>query len=353
MKHFAFLIAIAIAGPLLAQGPGQGRRIGSLKNVRLPPPANLPQYVRDNGALAVLGKALFWDMQLGSDGRTACATCHFHAGADHRAQNQLSNPQGTFVANYRLTLDDFPFHQLADVNNNNSNVLRDSSQRAGSSGTFRRLFTSIVPGSGSEDGFDVNDLPAFSVAGLNVRQVGTRNAPSVINAIFNFRNFWDGRASNLFNGLTAFGASDTRSNALVLNAGQLAPETVRIDNSSLASQAVAPPMNTAELSYDGRNWSVLGRKMLALRALAQQRVAPDDSLLGPYVNTAGRGLAPQYTYLNLVQTAFEPACWSATQKTSDGFTQAEANFALFFGLAIQSYESTLISDDTPADQQKR
>ena len=36
---------------------------------------------------------------------------------------------------------------------------------------------------------------------------------------------------------------------------------------------------------------------------------------------------------------------------TDGFTQAEANFALFFGLAIQAYESTLVSDDTRFDQQ--
>ena len=30
-----------------------------------------------------LGKALFWDIQIGSDGQ-ACASCHFHAGADIR-----------------------------------------------------------------------------------------------------------------------------------------------------------------------------------------------------------------------------------------------------------------------------
>src|SRR5207302_5092355 len=121
--------------------------------------------------------------------------------------------------------------------------------------------------------------------------------------------FWDGRASNIFNGLTPFGASDPRANALVLNAGQIAPETVRIDNSSLASQAVGPPMSTAELSYDGRTWPGLGRKMLSLRPLAQQRVAADDSVLGPYANRAGRGLAPQHTYRTLVQTAFQPAYW--------------------------------------------
>jgi cytochrome c peroxidase len=39
-----------------------------------------------------LGKALFWDMQTGSDGRTACASCHYNAGADNRSRNQI-NPR--------------------------------------------------------------------------------------------------------------------------------------------------------------------------------------------------------------------------------------------------------------------
>ncbi len=37
----------------------------------------------------VLGKALFWDTGVGSDG-IACASCHFHAGADARITNALS-----------------------------------------------------------------------------------------------------------------------------------------------------------------------------------------------------------------------------------------------------------------------
>jgi cytochrome c peroxidase len=326
-----------------------GQRIGSLKNVRVPQPSNFTQYVRDPDALVVLGKALFWDMQLGSDGRTACASCHFHAGADHRIQNQLSNPLGDFPANYTLSMADFPFHQLADINNAGSRVLRDNGMRVGSAGSFRRLFTDIVTGSGVEAGFDVNDLPAFSLEGINVRQVGPRNAPSIINAVFNFRNFWDGRASNIFSGLTPFGTADSRANAMVLADGQLTPEVVRIDNASLASQAVGPPVNPSELSYDGRTWPKLGRKMLSLRPLAAQRVAPDDSVLGPYANPNGRGLAAQHTYLGLVQTAFQPAYWNSPQ-IGDGYTQAEHNFSVIFGLAIQAYESTLVSDDARLDR---
>ena len=325
------------------------QRVGSLKNVRVPQPSNLTQYVRDTDALVVLGKALFWDMQLGSDGRTACATCHFHAGADHRVQNQLSNPLGDFPANYTLSIDDFPFHQLADINNSGSRVLRDNSMRVGSAGVFRRLFTDIVSGSGVDAGFDINDLPAFSVEGINVRQVGIRNAPTVINAVFNFRNFWDGRASNIFSGLTPFGTSDGRANAVVLADGQLVPETVRIDNASLASQAVGPPVNTSELSYEGRSWPKLGKKMLSIRPLAAQRVAADDSVLGAYANPNGRGLVAQHTYLSLVQRSFQPGYWSSTQ-TVDGYTQAEQNFSVFFGLAVQAYEATLVSDDSKLDR---
>lgn len=66
---------------------------GSLKHVPVPEPTDLDHYVRDRAAAIVLGKALFWDMQVGSDGVVACATCHFRAGADPRSINQI-NPGG-------------------------------------------------------------------------------------------------------------------------------------------------------------------------------------------------------------------------------------------------------------------
>jgi Di-haem cytochrome c peroxidase len=80
------------------------------------PPANLSDFVQNETALLKLGKALFWDMQLGSDGIQACASCHFHAGADNRAKNQISpgllatQPDTSFSAllgggpNYQLVL---------------------------------------------------------------------------------------------------------------------------------------------------------------------------------------------------------------------------------------------------------
>ncbi len=334
--------------------------LGSLKGVSIPAPPDLDHYVRDPKTLLVLGKALFWDMQVGSDGRTACATCHFHAGSDHRSRNVLSNPGAAFTPNRQLAADDFPFRQFADLADNRSAVLRDSSQRTGSAGMFRRIFSALT-GTASEQATDTQDSPAFQIGGLNVRQVTTRNAPSVINAVLNARNFRDGRASDVFNGRTPFGDSDPRPNALAVVGGRVVPEKVRILNSSLASQAIEPPLNPVEMSYEGRTWPELGRKLLAARPLALQHVAPDDSVLADYANPDGPGLAPSYTYLSLVQAAFQPAYWdtpvmadeSGNPSESGGpgkFTVAEYNFPLFFGLAIQAYESTLVSDDSPFDR---
>ena len=58
-------------------------------------PAALTAYATAHGvtvqraAMQILGKALFWDQQVGSDGQ-ACATCHFAAGSDIRSVNSLN-----------------------------------------------------------------------------------------------------------------------------------------------------------------------------------------------------------------------------------------------------------------------
>ncbi len=356
-------IAWGQPGPPPPPGPPGGLNAVSLKRVALPQFTNASKYINDPNALVALGKAFFWDMQMGSDGRVACASCHFHAGADHRMQNQLSNSS---AANQTLTLDQYPFHLLTNVNDNRSAPVRDSASVTGSQGIFHRMFTDIVPGSAADSGTDATDRPAFTVAGLNVRQVGTRNAPTVINAVFNYRNFWDGRASDIFSGFTPFGASDPGLNALVSDNGQLAPELVRVGNSSLASQSVAPPMNDVEGTYTGRTWPKLGKKMLTLKPLAKQRVAADDSVLGAFANAGAPGLLAQYSYLSMVQSAFNPAYWNSNQlvdvngaalagrtapaANTNEYTQAEFNFAVFWGLAIEAYEATLVSDNAPYDQ---
>jgi cytochrome c peroxidase len=92
----------AFPAPPAAQGgpdPAEVRRVAEeaglapLSAVPIPRPDNLSQFLNPGSgarkALVALGKALFWDMQVGSDGQ-ACATCHFHAGADNRTKNQIS-----------------------------------------------------------------------------------------------------------------------------------------------------------------------------------------------------------------------------------------------------------------------
>ena len=350
---------------LLLAFVAQAQPLRSLKEVPVPEPPGLDSYVRDRTALVTLGKAFFWDMQAGSDGRTACATCHFHAGGDHRGQNQLADPNNPFPANYTLAAESFPFRLLADPADRNSTVLRDTTMRAGSAGLFRRMFTDVQPGFAAEKGEAAFDAPEFMIGPLMVRRVTKRNSPTVINSVFHVRNFWDGRAQRIFNGFTPEGASGDPPGALVVRDGVLGREPVRLDNSSLASQAVGPALDHLEMSYAGRSWPKMGKKMLSLRPLALQRVAPDDSVLGT-LRVSDRGLYEPVTYVTLIQTAFQRRLWESPQLVDESgntlagrmmepsgtaeFTQAEFNFSLFWGLALLAYQSTLVSYDSPFDR---
>lgn len=326
----------------------QAQPLRSLKTVPVPQVPGIDEYVRDKDALVALGKAFFWDMQTGSDGRTACATCHFHAGADHRRQNQIQDPNNPFPANLLLESPVFPLRKIADATNRNSTVLTDTEMRIGSAGLFRRVFQSIVEGQAAERGEEALDAPSFAIGDFHVRRVTARNAPSVLNAIFYQRNFWDGRAQRVFNGLSPNGVAP---GALVVRDGRVERQLVGLDNSSLASQSTGPILDPLEMSYAGRTWPQLARKMYSLPPLALQRVAADDSVLGRYARVEGRGLRSGISYLGLVQAAFHPRLWEYSGSIEDsGFTQAEQNFPLFWGLALQAYQSTLISDDSPFDR---
>src|SRR4029078_9789387 len=227
--------------------------IASLKGLALPERPDLARYVADPQLLVVLGKALCWAAQVGVDGRTACATCHFHAGADHRITNQIAGPAASTAAmrvNTTLTIDDFPFHAGAAPNSNTSGVTRDRREVVGSAGLVKRTFVDVSDGTATDVSADSSAADPLVLAGVKVRQVTSRNAPSVINAVFNQRNFWDGRASNVFNAATPFGAADSRARVLAVSGTGLAPEAVRLAGSSLASQAVGPPLNGLEMSFD-------------------------------------------------------------------------------------------------------
>src|SRR5262249_20392413 len=118
-------------------------------------------------------------------------------------QNQLASPHDlptAFKANQTLSLFDFPFRKLTNPADNRSAVESDNRQLAGWAGVVYRRFLDIAAGSAIDDGSEETGPAAFSLNGLKVRQVTQRNTPTVINSVFNVRNFWDGRASSVFTG---------------------------------------------------------------------------------------------------------------------------------------------------------
>jgi cytochrome c peroxidase len=367
---------------------GDGRRLGSLKTVAVPGPtaAELNDVVRNKAAAIALGKAFFWEMQFGSDGFTACATCHFNAGADSRTMNQIDpglrrvdgngNPAADstifhpgFGPNHQLAFSDFPLHKLADINRSNSAVLSDNNNIVGSQGVYRYNFNDVVLGLGAEDETEVAD-PVWGITDpsgepMNVRRSTPRNAPPVINAVFNYRNFWDGRAQNTFNGVNPFGAGDPNAALLVTDASS--PNIVheahlRLSNSALASQAVGPPGSDVEMSATGRPFVKMGKKMLSVTPLVLQQVASDDSVLGSLSAAPFTGLNADY--VTMIQAAFQPKWWNSNvvvdkdsnflhtgrPLNTDEYSQMEYNFSMFWGVAIQMYESTLVSDSSRFDQ---
>ena len=330
---------------------------GSLKDVPVPPVPGLANYIRDKNAAIALGKALFWDRNAGSDGMS-CASCHFNAGADNRAKNQL-NPKlngvfdkpfasSSWGPNYTLTAADFPLHRVSNVLDRNSAIVSTTDDVVGSAGSQSGIEMSLLPKIGVAcSSRPVGDV--FHVGASMTRLTTNRNAPTVVNAVFNFRNFWDGRANNIFNGVNPFGPRDPNARVAEQQAdGSELLVAVNLINSSLASQAVGPALSNIEMTCVLKGFKELGRKLYSIRPLKDQTVAIDDSVLAPYRYPTGAGVSVIYSAL--VKKAFYSKYWSSTKLDADGYNQFERNFSLFWGLAIQAYESTLVSDDTPWDK---
>jgi cytochrome c peroxidase len=495
------------------------RPLAPLSSVPIPPVFGLDGIIADKNAAAQLGKALFWDMQAGSDDIQACASCHFNAGADSRAINNVNPGQaggdnsfqlgvpinGSLGPNYHYNGGtsgagfggyhdgDFPFHKLSNPNDRNSSVISDLNEVSGSQGVFATKMDRILlaggtdrggnpgdvtpgpspppapvgrghggdddnpgdgpgmirgphgvsspegfaagnfslsaPGAGAhsttvkattrigkiripdDGGHDGNDNgnndgndngngappafgpntrsiemttstpdpvfsfpdPADSTKVINTRKVTGRNTPSAVNAVFNYRNFWDGRAQNTCNGSNPFGARDKASHLLIGDPvdGNLGPAFVSMQNSALCSQALGPILSSVEMSADGRDFRQVGKKLLARKPLNKQLVDPSDSLLGSFSNAPKNGI--NISYADMVRKAFLPEWWQYAQHAcvaADGstaamidpskgqscpantqdYSQMEYNFSLFWGVAIQAYESSLVADQTPFDK---
>jgi cytochrome c peroxidase len=360
-----------------------------LKSVPVPGPSDaaLMQIVKDKTAAIQLGKALFWDPRVGSDSKTACATCHFAAGADNRNKNQVSpglltrfpnlapdNPDRTLqlggAPNYTLSEKDFPLTKFAIDGSNDPAARMDVNDVISSQGVFNTMFQDIDgKGKAAADACaNQPDPDGFSIHGINTRRVEPRNSPTVINAVFNFRNFWDGRGNNVFNGGDPFGQRNSAPLVWKFESGQLRAVNLVLPSSSLASQASGPPLSGTEMSCRNRTFAKLGQKLLGQTILDGQTIDAKDSVLGKFADSAP-------TYRALVSKAFQSDYWQAPnvirfarqdaqkfksmdlrnpvrfdQAPDANVSQMEANFSLFFSLAIQLYEATLVSDDTPFDR---
>ncbi|MCX7113146.1 MAG: cytochrome-c peroxidase [Proteobacteria bacterium] len=354
----------------------------SLKHLSVPEVPGLlegsnPIIVNKTAGIA-LGKALFWDTNVGSDGM-ACGSCHFHAGADRRIKNQVapggqSSPLNIqqfnnsvvnelLGPNHILSLRDFPLHQRKDPLQEYSPIIYDTDNVAGSAGTFGGEFKTVSSLGSSIDDCKGSADTLFHVGNIDNRRVTPRNAPSVINAVFNHRSFWDGRANNVFNGSSPWGDRDPKAGVWVkVNERTVNKQRLNLINSSLASQATAPPLNTTEMSCKNRTLKDIGRKLLQRRPLENQKVHWNDSVLGSLSLSILGNLKPglKTTYETLVKKAFNQKYWSYSRlgefgRPAEGspYSQIEANFSMFFGLAIQLYESTLISDESPFDKSTR
>jgi cytochrome c peroxidase len=340
-------------------------------------PSNPDDYIRDRQMAAVLGKAVFWDMQLGSDGVQACASCHFAAGADTRTRDQLNpdhlggdtqlelfrnrhlstsptaadqNPNQTLLAS------DFPTHRLRDQSIpgepllNPGNVSRDTNDVVSSMGVRLRRFDDIpTPGSSAfgaanngvrallpDLGTAITDpIPIFQ----GLRRVEPRNTPSMINAVFSYDSFWDGRARHDFNGGSVLGATDPQSHVIVDQSGTLVKTRQLIRFASIASQMIGPAISEFEMSFRGRSWPKIAKKLLQgdgsatrpdVTPLALQLVSTSDSVLGPFSNQGGSqclalgratasgrpGLC--LSYREIIQQAFFPTLWQNTTQHLDG-----------------------------------
>lgn len=299
-------------------------------------------------ALLQLGKIAFWDQQLGSGGRggdpgQACASCHFHAGADSRSRNAVNpnltrvrdvsegeiigfhnapgHPDTTFQTrqpNQTLRFSDFPFVRTL----NDATSPANSNDVVSSQGMLRSEFRRAIPANPHDQCRDFDDPVFMAGNGGKVRRVEPRHTPTVVNAFLtSFFSFWDGRANPFFNGSNPFGVQDPSARILEFNGKGIIKTRIDIPFSSLASQAAGPPLSDFEMACgvpeleNARSWPEVGKRLFRKRnggflvPLGQQVVALDDSVLSDISNFPNPGV--RKTYQDLIRAAFKEKFWRA------------------------------------------
>lgn len=365
----------------------------------VPVAPDLSGIVTDAGLVAKIGKAGFWDMQVGSD-KQSCGSCHFHAGVDIRTTNVLSPglfdvtvPQsaeggdGKFGstrsdtgavqtgglpstrpagAGVKLSPGDFPQHMLSNALDRNSAIISTTNDRVSSQGTFGGVFGRVHPSRGDDTCAPAKE-GVFVANGISTRKVEPRHTPTMINTVFFPALFWDGRAKDTFNGVDPFGmrsvTAEPTKRLMVRQAdGSYALEFLKMENAAFASLAVGPPLSRFEMSCNGRTFADVGRRLLGRKPLALQQVHKQDSLLAGLRANSGRGLRDEYK--DYIRQAFDAKYWGAPGRyrildnrngTSsliedlNGYTQEELNFSMFWGVSLMMYAHTLVSDQSEFD----
>ncbi len=138
------------------------------------------------------------------------------------------------------------------------------------------------------------------------RQVTGRSAPGITMSMYDEDLFWDGRALSEFTN--------------PLNATDL----IIPEGGALESQAVGPILSSVEMAHAGRSWDDVISKLESVTPLALARAIPPDMI---------DSLVVSPTYPDLFEQAFGDAAITPVR----------------IGMAIASYERTLVPDQTPWD----
>lgn len=209
------LVVIGTASPASAQGGPPGPPP--------PPPLGLPPVPPQNPQTpqkVLLGKFLFWESQLSSDGSTACATCHIpeFGGSDPRSNLPQSSHPGF----------DGIFGNADDVIGSIGVELRDLAGNLLDDGVFS-------PG----------------------RQVTGRRAQSAIMAAYAPTLFWDGRAGPSF--------VDPETGQTVIPVG-----------GALEAQALGPILSDVEMGCLDRGWDEVRTDLLTAVPMERATDLPAD-----------------------------------------------------------------------------
>jgi cytochrome c peroxidase len=198
--------------PLLAAfllaGLAGARALAAVPPVPVPPENPITEPKR------VLGKILFWDEQLSSDGSVACGTCHrpAYGGADPRA--------GRYPGVDKGTIDD-------------------------------------VRGSPGIVSLDRDGRPALDPVFADQPQVTPRLTPSNFGALWAAELFWDGRARSRFN--------DPLTGVTAIERG-----------GALENQAVVALVTSTEMAKRDRSWADVTQEIARAMPLALATDLPSD-----------------------------------------------------------------------------